>query len=46
MKQIKTTKRATREDLANPFRNISYHDRLVMSGAIDLTDNCIIEDFG
>ena len=44
MKKI-TYKRMSREDLANPFKE-SYHDRLVKSGAIDLTDNCIFIDLG
>lgn len=46
MKICKSNKRITREYLANPFSNISYHERLVMAGAIDLTDNLIIEDLG
>jgi hypothetical protein len=44
MKICKSNKRINREYLANPFSNLSYHERLVQSGAIDLTDNCIIED--
>jgi hypothetical protein len=46
MKQIKSDKRISRQDLDNPFHNMSYHDRLVKTGAIDLTDNCIIENLG
>jgi hypothetical protein len=47
MKQIKCSdKRITRESLANPFSNMTYHDRLVQAGAIDLRDNCIIEYLG
>lgn len=39
-------KRVSRENLANPFDNMSYHERLVKSGAIDLEDNCVIEYLG
>lgn len=46
MKQIKCSNRITRESLANPFSNLSYHERLVQADAIDLTDNLIIEDLG
>lgn len=46
MKICKSNKRITREYLANPFSNLSYHERLVQAGAIDLKDNCIIEDLG
>jgi hypothetical protein len=47
MKQIKCScERITRESLANPFSSMSYHERLVMSRAIDLRDNCIIKDLG
>lgn len=33
----------TREDLADPFRSMSYEQRLISAGAIDLTDNHTIE---
>jgi hypothetical protein len=46
MKICKENKRISREYLANPFSNMSYHERLVQAGAIDLIDNCIIEDLG
>ena len=39
-------KKITRQDLSNPFRNMSYHERLIKSGAISLKDNCTIEDLG
>lgn len=44
MKVCKSNKRISREFLANPFSNLSYHERLVQAGAIDLIDNCIVED--
>jgi len=46
MKICTSNKRITREYLANPFSNMSYHERLVQAGAVDLRDNCIIEDLG
>ena len=46
MKQIKSCNRISRESLANQFSNMSYHERLVQAGALDLRDNCIIEDLG
>lgn len=39
-------KKIIREYLANPFSNMSYHDRLVQAGAVDLINNCTIEDLG
>lgn len=36
----------TRQKLENPFSHMNYHERLVKSKAIDLTDNMIIEDLG
>lgn len=45
MKKIKF-KNKSRESLANPFSNETYHERLIKSGAIDLIDNWIIEDLG
>lgn len=36
----------TRQFLANPHQNLTYHERLVLSKAIDLTDNYTIEDCG
>jgi hypothetical protein len=36
----------TREKLANPFPTDTYEERLVKYGAIDLRDNCTIEDLG
>jgi hypothetical protein len=44
MKKFKENKQLSREFLANPFSNESLHERLIKSGAIDLRDNCIIED--
>lgn len=38
--------RISREYLSNPFVNEDYKDRLIKSNAIDLRDNCIIEDLG
>lgn len=38
--------RLSRQDLADPFRNISYKERLIKAKAIDLKDNCIITDLG
>jgi len=46
MKICTSNKRIIREDLANPFSDMSYHERLVMAGAIDLTDNCFVQDLG
>ncbi len=46
MRKFKENKQLSREFLANPFSNMSYHERLVKSGAVDLRDNCIIEDLG
>lgn len=46
MKICNGNNRITRESLANSFSNMSYHERLVQAGAIDLRDNCIIEDLG
>jgi hypothetical protein len=43
MKKVKFINKS-RESLANPFSNETYHERLIKSGTIDLTDNCIIED--
>lgn len=40
------SKRVSRETLANPFSNMSYHERLVKAGVVDLEDNCIIKDLG
>ena len=36
----------SREKLADPFSNYTYKERLIKSGAIDLRDNCEIEDCG
>lgn len=36
----------SREDLANPFYNMSYKERLIKSKATDLRDNCIVIDLG
>lgn len=32
--------------LANKFEDIPYEERLEISGAIDLRDNCVITDLG
>lgn len=45
MKKVKCINKS-RESLANPFSNETYHERLIKSSAIDLIDNCIIEDLG
>jgi hypothetical protein len=39
-------KKKTRKDLANPFRHMSYHERLAKVKAVDLTDNFVVEDLG
>jgi len=47
MKRITTRQpQLTREMLANPFTNESYHERLVKAKVIDLTDNHKIIDLG
>lgn len=39
-------KRISREYLANPFSLKTRNERLKKSGAIDLKNNCLIEDLG
>lgn len=39
-------KRISREYLSNPFSLKTRNERLKKSGAIDLRDNCLIEDLG
>jgi len=47
MKRINSTKeRITREFLSNPFILESWQERLKKSEAINLKDNCIIQDLG
>ncbi|MBZ9616789.1 hypothetical protein [Clostridium estertheticum] len=36
----------SRQDLANPFRNMSYHERLVKARIVDIKDNFIVENLG
>lgn len=38
----------SRQDLADPFHNMSYYERLVKSASIDLENNHLIEvlDYG
>lgn len=45
-KKCVNIKNISRELLANPHQDMPYHERLVKSGAIDLRDNCFLEDFG
>lgn len=44
-KQLKFrgVKSVTRNDLADPFLDIPYEEKLIMAGAIDLTNNAKIE---
>lgn len=37
------TQNITRQDLANPFRNVSYHERLVNAGVVDIENNSVVE---
>lgn len=47
MKKFICKQGTSRQDLANPFRHMSYHERLVKkNGTIDLKDNLTIEDLG
>ncbi|AXG94071.1 hypothetical protein AGE29_03670 [Clostridium botulinum] len=47
MKRIyNKNKNITRQDLANPFRNMSYHERLVHAGIVNIKNNSIVEDLG
>lgn len=39
-------KNLSRQDLSNPFRNMSYHERLVKAGIVDIRDNSIVENLG
>ena len=45
MKRLKfcALRPVTRKDLSDPFRHITYEQRLINAGAIDLTDNHTIE---
>lgn len=45
-KPIITKNSKTREDLSNPFGPLSIDERLVLSGAVDLSDNYEIEELG
>ena len=38
--------RVSRRDLANPHKRRPRKQRLLDSGAVDLTENCSIESFG
>ena len=46
MRKFISKKSMSRQDLTDPFRHMSYHERLVAKGTIDLNDNRIIEDLG
>jgi len=36
----------TRQDIANPFKNISLQEKLIKSGSINLENNHTIKDLG
>ena len=39
-------KNLSRQDLANPFRNMPYHEQIVKAGVMNIKDKSIIEDLG
>jgi hypothetical protein len=39
-------KSLSRQDLANPFRDMSYHERLVQAGIVDIKNNSTVEEVG
>lgn len=45
MKKVKSKQnKISRQDLADPLKNMSYYERLKIAKAIDLTNNYIIEE--
>lgn len=45
-KVFNKNKNITRQDLANPFLNMSYHERLVKAGVVDIESNSIVKELG
>jgi hypothetical protein len=45
-KKINSKYKTTRQDLANPFKDISLQEKRKNAKSIDLTDNFFIEDLG
>ncbi|WP_051507710.1 hypothetical protein [Clostridium botulinum] len=39
-------KHISRQYLANPFKNLLYHERLVKAGVVNIKNNSIIKDLG
>ncbi|AKN30665.1 hypothetical protein Ccar_07405 [Clostridium carboxidivorans P7] len=45
MKKLKIKQnKLSRQDLADPFRHMSYYERLLKAGSIDLQNNHIVEE--
>lgn len=44
--KFKSESRITRQDISNPFRNITLEKKRIKSNSINLKDNFFIEDLG
>ncbi|WP_326514384.1 hypothetical protein [Clostridium intestinale] len=46
-KKIASSKKSlSRQDLANPFRNMSYHERMIQAKVVDIRNNSTVEELG